>query len=82
MDSESQFYVGSSEADFDSLRTRELESILTSLLIVKYPGIEQADLDRFFEALGKLDLEKVEQIEADMAQKSARWMLAALDLEQ
>jgi hypothetical protein len=80
MNSDSQLLEGLTRLDFSSLCAHELEQILANLLVVKYPGIEQADLDRFFLALAELNLEKVEQIEADMAQKSARWMVAVLNL--
>ena len=66
--------------DLNALPKGDLEEILIELLIVKYPGIEQADVERFFHALDIGDVERVERIEADMAQKSARWRQAALDL--
>jgi hypothetical protein len=66
--------------DLDALPRGDLEEILIELLIVKYPGIEQSDIERFFHALDIGDVEQVERIEADMAQKSARWTRAALDL--
>ena len=53
---------------------------LIELLIVKYPGIEQVDVEHFFHALDIGDVELVERIEADMASKSARWKRAALEL--
>ena len=68
------------DLDLDALPSGELEHILLELLIVKYPGIEQADVERFFHALDAGDLDQVERIEADMALKSARWKQAALDL--
>jgi hypothetical protein len=68
------------ELDLDALPSGELERILIELLIVKYPGIEQSDVERFFHALDVGDVEQVERIEADMALKSARWRQAALDL--
>jgi hypothetical protein len=68
------------DLDLDALPSGELEHILLELLIVKYPGIEQADVESFFYALDLGDLEQVERIEADMALKSARWRQAALDL--
>jgi hypothetical protein len=69
-----------SRLDLDALPRGDLEEILIELLIVKYPGIEQADVERFFHALDVGDVEQVERIEADIAQKSARWTQAALDL--
>jgi hypothetical protein len=68
------------DLDLDALPSGDLERILIELLIVKYPGIEQADVERFFHALDVGDVEQVERIEADMALKSARWKRAALDL--
>ena len=66
--------------DLDALPKGDLEEILIELLIVKYPGIEQADVEQFFHALDIGDVELVERIEADMALKSAHWTRAALDL--
>jgi hypothetical protein len=66
--------------DLDALPSGDLEEILIELLIVKYPGIEQTDVERFFHALDVGDIEQVERIEADMALKSARWKRAALEL--
>jgi hypothetical protein len=66
--------------DLNALPKGDLEEILIELLIVKYPGIEQIDVERFFHALDVGDVEQVERIEADMAQKSARWTQAALNL--
>jgi hypothetical protein len=68
---------GSTASD---LGYRELEQILTDLLIVKYPGIEQADVKELFHALETGDMERVERAEANLALKSARWIQAALDL--
>ena len=69
-----------SRLDLNALPKGDLEEILIELLIVKYPGIEQADVEHFFHALDIGDVEQVERIEADMALKSARWTKAALDL--
>ena len=68
-----------SRLDLDALPKGDLEEILIELLIVKYPGIEQTDVKRFFHALDIGDVELVERIEADMAVKSARWKRAALE---
>jgi len=70
-----------SRLDLDALPKGDLEEILIELLIVKYPGIEQTDVERFFQALDAGDVEQVERIEADMALKAARWTQAALDLQ-
>ena len=69
-----------SRLDLDALPKGDLEEILIELLIVKYPGIEQTDVEQFFHALDIGDVELVERIEADMALKSARWKRAALEL--
>jgi len=62
------------------MQTRQLEEVLIDLLTVKYPGIEQADIDRFFHALDTGNVEQIEQTEADIAEKSALWQRAAMDL--
>ena len=69
------------ELDLEAMADIELERVLIDLLSVKYPGIEQTDIERFFHALDAGNLDQVERIEADMAQKSAQWKLAALNLE-
>ena len=69
------------ELDLEAMADRDLERVLVDLLSVKYPGIEQTDVERFFHALDAGNLDQVERIEADMAQKSAQWKLAALNLE-
>jgi hypothetical protein len=69
-----------SRLDLGALPKGDLEEILIELLIVKYPGIEQTDVEQFFHALDIGDVEAVERIEADMASKSARWKQAALEL--
>jgi hypothetical protein len=69
------------ELDLEAMANTELEHVLIDLLSVKYPGIEQTDVERFFHALDAGNLDQVERIEADMAQKSAQWKLAALNLE-
>jgi len=66
--------------NLDALPSGDLEHILIELLIVKYPGIEQSDVELFFHALDVGDVEQVERVEADMALKSARWKRAALNL--
>jgi hypothetical protein len=63
------------------MQSQELEEILIDLLTVKYPGIEQDDIDRFFRALDSGKPDRIEQTEADIAEKSALWQRAALDLE-
>ena len=68
--------------DLDDLFVGELEQMLTHMLVVKYPGIEQQDINRLFRAIDAGNLDQMEQIEADMAQKSARWMAAMLAFDQ
>ena len=71
-----------SQFNLDALLVVELEQMLTRMLIVKYPGIEQQDVDRLFRAIDAGNLDLLEQIEADLAQKSARWMAAILAFDQ
>ena len=65
----------------EAMQSQELEEILIDLLTVKYPGIEQDDIDRFFRALDSGKPDQIEQTEADIAEKSALWQRAALDIE-
>lgn len=74
--------TGGGQLNLDDLLVGELEQMLTRMLIVKYPGIEQQDLDRLFQAIDAGDLDRIEETEADMAQKSARWMAAILAFER
>ena len=69
------------ELDLEAMQTQQLEQILVDLLTVKYPGVEQADIDRVFRALDAGNLEQIEQTEADIAEKSALWQRAAMDLD-
>jgi hypothetical protein len=69
------------ELDLEHMRERELEEVLVSLMVVKYPGIEQEDIDRFLLALDAGNIDQVGQVEADIAFKSAQWKLAALDMD-
>ena len=73
---------GASQLNLDDLLVGELEQMLTRMLIVKYPGIEQQDIERLFQAIDAGDLDLIEQTEADMAQKSARWMAAILAFDR
>ena len=68
--------------DLGALPSGDLEQILIELLVVKYPGIEQSDVERFFQAIEGGNVEQVGRVEADMALKSAQWKLAALDLQE
>ena len=74
--------IDSNSYDLDDLVVSELEQMLTRMLIVKYPGIEQQDVDRLFRAIDAGNLDLIEQVEADMALKSARWMAAMLAFDQ
>ena len=69
------------DLDLETMQTEQLEQVLIDLLTAKYPGIEQADIDRFFRALDSGRPDRIEQTEADIAEKSALWQRAALDLE-
>lgn len=66
----------------DDMGIQDLEQVLVDLLIIKYPGVDEDDIVRMFEALRAGAMDQVGQIEADMAQKSARWSQAALDAER
>ena len=69
------------EFGLETMQSGQLEQVLIDLLTAKFPGIERADIDRFFRALDSGRLDQVAQIEADMAYKSAQWKLAARDLD-
>jgi len=69
-------------SSLDGLDVPALEQVLVDLLVVKYPGIEQSDVDRFLAALDHGRVDEVERVEADMALKSQRWQRAAQDLVQ
>jgi hypothetical protein len=69
------------ELDLEPMQTRQLEQMLIDLLTVKYPGIEHADIERFLHALDTGVVEQIEQTEADIAEKSALWQRAVLNLD-
>ena len=69
------------ELDLEAMQNQQLEEILIDLLTVKYPGIEQVDIERFFRALDSGKPDQIEQTEADMAEKSALWQRAVIDLD-
>ena len=69
------------EWSLSDLSVGVLEEILIDLMVVKYPGVEQPDLDRLLHALSEGDLVAVAQIEADIAEKSAEWMRAVLGMD-
>jgi hypothetical protein len=66
----------SGELDLVHMRREELEEVLIDTLIVKYPGIEQADIERLLHVLDTGSAEQIEQTEADIAEKSALWQRA------
>ena len=70
-----------SELNLGDLSASVLEEVLADLMIAKYPGIEQEDINCLLAALRNGDLGLIEQIEADIAEKSAHWMRAVLDIE-
>lgn len=69
------------EWSLSDLSVSVLEEILIDLMVVKYPGVEQLDLDRLLHALSEGNLVIVAQIEADIAEKSAEWMQAVLGMD-
>jgi hypothetical protein len=79
--SEDQSCTESEGLNLGDLSVGVLEEVFADLMIIKYPGVEQADVVRLLGALNAGDLGLVEQIEADIAEKSARWMRAVLDVD-
>ena len=69
------------DLNLDDLSVGVLEEVFADLMIVKYPGVEQADVQRLLAALNDGDLVLVARVEADIAQKSAQWMRAVLDFD-
>jgi hypothetical protein len=69
------------ELDLDQLPVEVLEQVLFDLMVIKYPGVEQPDLERLLKALSAGDLALVEEIEANIALKSAQWSQAVMDLD-
>jgi hypothetical protein len=78
---EDQPCTQSDDLNLDDLSVGVLEEIFADLMVVKYPGVEQSDIERLLAALNDGDLGLAGQIEADIAQKSARWMRAVLDVD-
>jgi hypothetical protein len=72
---------GQGDLGLDQLPVQALEQVLVDLMVVKYPGVEQSDLERLLRALGAGDLALVEEIEANIALKSAQWSKAVMDLD-
>ena len=73
---------GSNDQSLDDMSVELLEQVLFDLMVVKYPGVERADLARLLKALNGGDLARVEEIEADIALKSAQWSRAVLNLDE
>jgi len=69
------------ELDLGDLSVGILEEMLADLMIVKYPGVEQVDIECLLSALAKGDLNLVTKVEADIAEKSAQWMRAILRVD-
>jgi hypothetical protein len=65
----------------EDLSTGVLEAMLMDLMVVKYPGIEQADIERLLAALRDGDLGLVSHVEAGIALKSAQWLRAVLSVD-
>jgi hypothetical protein len=78
---EDQPSAQSEDLNLDDLSVGVLEEVFADLMIVKYPGVEQADVRRLLAALNDGDLALVARVEADIAQKSAQWMRAVLDFD-
>jgi hypothetical protein len=78
---EDQPCTQSDDLNLDDLSVGVLEEIFADLMVVKYPGVEQSDVERLLAALNDGDLGLVGEIEADIALKSARWMRAVLDVD-
>jgi hypothetical protein len=72
-------FESSQRPSLDDMGIQELEQVLVDLLIIKYPGVAEGDIVRLFEALRAGAMDQVEQIEADMAFKSARWKQSVAD---
>ena len=71
----------SDEWSLKDLSTSVLEEMLVDLMVAKYPGIEQADVERLLAALRDGDLSLVSHVEAGIALKSAQWLRAAVSVE-
>jgi cell division FtsZ-interacting protein ZapD len=50
-------------------------------MVAKYPGVEQADVERLLAALRAGDLGLVSHVEAGIALKSAQWLRAVLSVD-
>ena len=70
-----------SEWSLSDLSTSVLEEMLVDLMVAKYPGIEQADVERLLAALRDGDLGLVSHVEAGIALKSAQWLRAVLSVD-
>ena len=72
----------SDQVNLGDLSISVLETILADLMAVKYPGVELADVNRLLAALSSGDLVLVCEVEADIAEKSARWTRFMLDMDR
>jgi hypothetical protein len=72
---------GQGGLDLDKLPVEVLEQVLFDLMVIKYPGVEQPDLEQLLRALSAGDLALVAEIEANIALKSAQWSQAVIDLD-
>ena len=60
-------YEQESRLDLGRLSTEVLEELLVELMIVKYPGVEQPDIDRLLAALRVGAMDQVAEVEASIA---------------
>ncbi len=71
----------SDQLSLSDLSTSVLEAMLVDLMVAKYPGVEQADVERLLAALRDGDLGLVSHVEAGIALKSAQWLRAVLSVD-
>jgi hypothetical protein len=71
----------SDQLSLSDLSTSVLEEMLVDLMVAKYPGVEQADVERLLAALRDGDLGLVSYVEAGIALKSAQWLRAVLSVD-
>ena len=69
------------QLSLSDLSTSVLEEMLVDLMVAKYPGVEQADVERLLAALRAGDLGLVSHVEAGIALKSAQWLRAVLSVD-
>ena len=71
----------SDQLSLSDLSTSVLEEMLMDLMVAKYPGVEQTDVERLLAALRDGDLGLVSHVEAGIALKSAQWLRAVLSVD-